>query len=492
MNSLFTFSNLNFSKDGSPKIEPPGSQSVNTQSPNELRKNSTGLHSIDVVNKFYWTTTPPNQLQTGTTERLEVPTIQLKELRLTTNSLIAQAAYNLMSVKTQTAKAAANLQASNIPSSAKTAIAGVIGAGVGGKITQTLLSLGNIQSSILNTVGALAGAVLGGTAGPGGVASTAGTAIDKARGAINAVGRAQGGNFDVNSSSLGGVMEPYEGLYLTEPTKFVYTFPYFSDLQNVVTNSFQDNDAVFEGSGEGGVAAANILEDYAKALAETRTFALGISKTLFMGAPGIYIEKPKYYNFNNKGEQIVFKFPLINTGWATYEDVQRNWQLLFMLTYQNRPNRKSRDLIDPSVLYEVLIPGVKYHPYAYIDNLTIKFVGARRRMELEVPGPNGRSVTIPTIVPDAYDVSITLQTLINESQNTLYSMLFEKSNLISVNGGFFGTGGTNFAFSPNDIKLRGAGAAGTMQGSPGPNVPGSGPSLTFNRATGEFGGNVPR
>jgi len=148
-------------------------------------------------------------------------------------------------------------------------------------------------------------------------------------------------------------------------------------------------------------------------------------------APGIYIEKPKFFNFKEEGERIRFRFPLINTGWSTFEDVSKHWQLLYLLAYQNRPNRRSRDLIDPAVIYEVTIPGVRFYPFCYISDMSINFVGARRRMNITAPVGGGSS-TVNTIVPDAYLVDITLTTLVSETQNFLYSMLQDRQNIVTV------------------------------------------------------------
>jgi hypothetical protein len=99
--------------------------------------------------------------------------------------------------------------------------------------------------------------------------------------------------------------------------------------------------------------------------------------------------------------------------------------------YQNRPNRRSRELIDPSVLYEVSIPGVRYMPYAYISSMKIDYFGSRRHMELEVPVLGGTS-TIDTIVPDAFLVSITLTGLVAESRNFLMAMLEDKEDIVKI------------------------------------------------------------
>jgi hypothetical protein len=102
-----------------------------------------------------------------------------------------------------------------------------------------------------------------------------------------------------------------------------------------------------------------------------------------------------------------------------------------LLDYQNRPNRRSRDLIDPSCLYEVTIPGVKYMPYAYVSSLKVNYLGARRHMRLEVPIMGGQT-TIDTIVPDAYEVTLTLTGLIGETRNFLMAALTDKQDVVTV------------------------------------------------------------
>jgi hypothetical protein len=205
--------------------------------------------------------------------------------------------------------------------------------------------------------------------------------------------------------------------------------PYFSNNQNNVNNSFGENDRILNNTAfnyeYGPFGFFSQLKDITLDLAKT------VSRNVNIFEPGIYIEKPKFYEFQSSGTPISFAFPLINTGHSTFEDVLNNWQLLFMLTYQNRPNRKTRDLIDPPCIYEITIPGVKYFPFAYISKMSISYIGNRRKMYLTVPVQGG-GVPIDTIVPDAYEVSITLTPLIAESQNFLYSMLTDKQQLINV------------------------------------------------------------
>jgi len=240
----------------------------------------------------------------------------------------------------------------------------------------------------------------------------------------------------VNKVGLGGqyngVLSPYDGLYLTENTGWKYNIPYFENLNNDLTNTFGDldNSAFAElASGLGAFIKAGI-------------------DLINIKEPGTYIERTKMFQFADGGDDFSFEFPLLNTANATFIDVV-NWQLVFLLIYQNRPTRISRDIIEPCVIYEVMIPGVKYTPYAYIKKLSVEFLGARRTMKLPIPqlGENGQTLSnlesFETIVPDAYKISITMSSLVAETRNFLYSMLYEKRSLVSTsttNGGFANLG----------------------------------------------------
>ena len=145
----------------------------------------------------------------------------------------------------------------------------------------------------------------------------------------------------------------------------------------------------------------------------------------------------------------------------------KNWEFLFLLVYQNTPNRISKDLANPPCIYEAKIPGVWYSKYASITNVKVDFVGARREMPIKInfieknesvdlsdtsndlPGnridsagestgtpynaggytdETGKTIpagatewkltkkTLMTVIPDAYQVSITVTELFSETQ----------------------------------------------------------------------------
>ncbi len=138
--------------------------------------------------------------------------------------------------------------------------------------------------------------------------------------------------------------------------------------------------------------------------------------------PGTYIEKSQQFQMGQKGRDLSFKVPLLNTLNAS--DISTNWQLIFGLIYQNRPGRISKSIIDQPVIYEVNLPGVAHMPYAYISKLSVNFLGARRTMKLQVPvsDESGTNIgVIETTVPDAYELDITVTGLNEETRNMLYA-----------------------------------------------------------------------
>lgn len=386
MSDLYSFTKLNCDNPGAPKLVPASSSYFSQNGQGYINLDAllmfqSGL--IDVVNNFQWSNSPPNLAA-----RIEVPAITLREKKLRTNAIISAAFYYLASASSSLGTLKARIDA--------------LAPGLSNLIGSAASNLAN-SAAISNATAAIEQSLL------------------------NSAALLTTGNNDIRdllSRDIEGLnseyLKSYEGLYITEDTKFTYYLPYFTDTVNSVMNSFDENDATF-----------NAGTNYAQGVAKIRAAAEALARFANFSEPGIYIERPKFYSFPSSGDSIDIKFPLINTGHATYDDVRRNWQFVFLITYQNRPNRRSRELIDPACIYEVSIPGVKYMPYAFMENIKIDFLGSRRQMEIEVPTENGRQ-TISTIIPDAYSVSLSLRGLVGESQNFLAAMLQDKQNIISV------------------------------------------------------------
>jgi hypothetical protein len=335
---------------------------------------------VNVVKDFYWTYS-----QVGDASRAEVPRIILTERRLKANSLIAQLQYTLGQTKNNVQALASDLKG------------------------------GSCIASLIAGLGGTVGGAVGNAACAGAQALTTPGTVSNALGNIT----------DNNQTTKSPFLQPYKNLYITEPTGWIYTLPYFDNNQSTSNNSFSDTSAGTETLGFG--EAATSFLGKAASLAGTAA-----SPTQYT-----FIEKTKFYDYgSDSGESIDVEFPLINTGAATYDDVVRNWQFLYLLVYQNRPGKTGYNTVDQPVIYEVNVPGTKFFPYCYISNLVVEFVGSRRELAIDIPSVNssvnsvGTSVSnntgtqpINAIIPDAYRVKITLQSMTANTRNFMAHMV---------------------------------------------------------------------
>lgn len=203
---------------------------------------------------------------------------------------------------------------------------------------------------------------------------------------------------------LGEFLKSYLGIYFTRSTGFVYVLPYFQNKFQGGTTSWAPttNQLVLQG------VVDNIAEKYVPLI-----------------SPGAYIEQPKYFNFQQQeGDSIEVEFPLLNTVSETYK---KNYELLWILAFQNKYYRQGFAAVRPPKIYTVQLPGVKYFPYAYISNLTIDFAGTRRLLEVETPRG-----TIEAPVPDAYLVKMKITSLLSDTANALLTDHFHRQVNVNI------------------------------------------------------------
>ena len=360
-----------------PTLLPGGGGSTNSDSSNLgklLQNKAYGSQSplespIDVINDFPWTVNPASS-------RTDVPALQLIEQRILYNSVVSNLMYSV--------EAAAD---------SGFAIANLAG--------DALAGAGNALASTFGT-----GEQASDDTGSGAAAEkeTEESLFSKAKRELST-------KYD-QLASAGGyrrlpqAMKPYQGLYATEFTGFNYRFPYLTDAAYAVNTNFGD-------------AEGNILKPITDTVAG---FAQGLAGIANVLKPGTYIEKSQQFQMGQTGRSLSFKIPLLNT--LDPADVSTNWQLIFGLIYQNRPGRISKSIIDQPVLYEVNLPGIAHMPYAYIQELSVNFLGARRLMTFEVPvqdDTNNNVGLIETTVPDAYELNITVTGLNEETRNMLFT-----------------------------------------------------------------------
>ena len=178
-----------------------------------------------------------------------------------------------------------------------------------------------------------------------------------------------------------------------------------------------------EGSDEG-----NFMRE---AVAGAQNIVKSVADVVNITQPGTYIEPPKYFNNPQPATEQV-TFPLANTiRRGPNSPVQQNYELLWLLAFQNKPYKTSFTRTPPPKIYSVYVPGSFSMPYAYIESMDVEFVGTTRKTSVYVPAGNGDgnigSKVIQAPIPEAYQVSITFASLISDYGNTMLSDAFTAS-----------------------------------------------------------------
>ena len=410
------------------------------------------LSVIDVVNNFEWTHTPSEG-------RHEVPFLRMSEYRVNFNSLIQNIRYLLT-----------EFQPSNIDEYLKE----VLPTDIKGAVTS------GIQQIFKTAAGKNAKQI---------ASKTLKTSTQMAENLTGIMG--------LKNTGSQKYLNPYYGLYGASPSGFEYYFPYFVQDWKTTQSNWSD-------WSEGGSALNNIV---GKAFSKEGFIGEIESGVLLSpSVQGAYIERPKQYAYGNETPSVSFSIDLINT--QSMDDIIRNWHLVFLLLYQNLPNKTSRVMLEPPVIYEVEVPGTFYSPYAYISNIQVQNRGATRLMKLPVldksqiergdanfgvwnteTGRNGYATRfdgfgndtaaakalnqshngdalwrsnvfvndinesdynntqfVETLIPDAFSIQITLKSLIPESKNFLFHSTLGANTL---NTGIFASQATDEAMHPN-------------------------------------------
>jgi hypothetical protein len=211
----------------------------------------------------------------------------------------------------------------------------------------------------------------------------------------------------------------YLGIYNTSLENcFKYALPYFGKSLFSAKNAFEDNPQVNQG-------VYNLLTKGTGVIDEAL-------ETLNLATPGSFIERPKHFQFPSSGETVTVDFPLLNTiKHGNKLPYQQNYELLWILTYQNKPYRTAFSRILPPRIYTLQIPGQKFFPYCFISSMDVEFIGQRRNLNVTIPSIDGNSSNqVETVIPEAYKVSITFESLLADVGNTMLSPFF--TNVVNV------------------------------------------------------------
>lgn len=194
----------------------------------------------------------------------------------------------------------------------------------------------------------------------------------------------------MSKGSIPSSDDPFEGLYDRTPTGFTYILPYFNSGP-AFTKTADFSEAY---SGDGMIDAVSNVYD---AAAKVTSFFQGIRS---LTEPGIFLVKPRFYNPTSSSQTVNFTFPLLNT--FSEKDIKFNYDLTWLLLFQNCIKRIDRGAYIPPCIYEVTVPGLVYMKFGYVESISVDLAGTRRSMKVG----NDR-----TIIPEAYNITISLKQL---------------------------------------------------------------------------------
>lgn len=194
-----------------------------------------------------------------------------------------------------------------------------------------------------------------------------------------------------------------------------FNFPFFNDTIRSFSNTFGDTfQSGIGGSGGAGSGINETLKMFAGGLADVYNIAdtksigsavdqvsnkdySGALKTMSSGgSPGTYVESPMFYQFEKNDGPLEVSFVLSNT--INEDSIEKNKNLIYRLTYINRPLRINSIAVDPPRIYQVKVPGHRFIRWAYCSQFSTSMIGTRREI-------NG------VIVPEAYQINMSFQSL---------------------------------------------------------------------------------
>jgi hypothetical protein len=123
---------------------------------------------------------------------------------------------------------------------------------------------------------------------------------------------------------------------------------------------------------------------------------INAAKSSVGGSPGTYVESPMFYQFEKNDGPLEVSFVLSNT--INQDSLEKNKNLIYRLTYINRPLRVNSIAVDPPRIYQVKVPGHRFIRWAYCSQFSTSMIGTRREI-------NG------VIVPEAYQINMSFQSL---------------------------------------------------------------------------------
>lgn len=242
-------------------------------------------------------------------------------------------------------------------------------------------------------------------------------------------------NARINGAESGeSILSPYNYLYATEMTGFRYVFPMLNgqDLY-ALTNQWTDEQSTY----------TSLLLDPDKnpIISFIRSTAGAVASTVGSDIPNLLnifrngananknavYEMAKYFNFSEEGDEVKIDFALFNTVVKNgiIDQWKRNLYFISLFNMRNLPFKLDYTTFLPPLLYDVIIPGVKRLPFAYVSSFTAEPQGLIRNMPVDnflskiagIDTSANNKVSVP--IPEAWVISITFKSMLSRSANLM-------------------------------------------------------------------------
>ena len=167
-----------------------------------------------------------------------------------------------------------------------------------------------------------------------------------------------------------------------------------------------------------------------------------ITKGFGFAAPGVGIDWSKSFEYGTDGPSHTVKFFLDNTKDADYTgetvevdewegtgtrrpipNYETNFRLIYLLLYQNMPNRLNRLALVPPVIYRAKLPGVFSYRYSFLSSLEVNMIGVRKTKTIPNFITTENNKAIDVVIPEGYEITLTLQSLLPETQNLYFDAI---------------------------------------------------------------------
>jgi len=188
---------------------------------------------------------------------------------------------------------------------------------------------------------------------------------------------------------------PYYGLYSGTLTT-TYKLPFFSEDHHSISNSWEENQGPLGNMVKEGTELAKNVVSVLKP-------AAGVLMPKSFSSP-----TPATYSFS---------FNLINTnagsGGDISKNVLKNKKFLESIIRDSLHDQSNAAVVQPPLIYEVYIPGIRWSPASVITGLAIKNKGMmNNNRDLFADA----ALATNYIYPDAWEVTITVNELIAETK----------------------------------------------------------------------------